>query len=142
MAIFVEVMLAEKVPATGKHKQLRVPIAQVATLPTTDVLFVIISFETTALRSRRVIGGKHYERGKQMYGEDFVGLILRSNGKESTLVSWDTGFHWLDHADPRKESPLSGVPPVFPGNMIRFAGKQLLDPDWEVALAQFSDEMH
>ena len=144
----------------GDLTTVRVPIAQVARLPRTGVLFMILSAETTEAMSRRVINGKHYRRCSEEYGWDHYAYeFYTGEGDPSHLLyGWDDrGFDWVSDPNPfgvldlppRPGTPALphpddkiNLPPWMQGSALVFSGIQLERAGWDAAVKKFDAEMH
>lgn len=143
---FIEIMLSEKEP-NGSFKQIRVPIEEADSLPKENVIFVILSSETTEIDGRRKVGDTWYRRWYEMSETDVVALIKRTwQGKiQYLLQGWDEQ-EWLfkDAEDPFRDysGEAHGIPPIWPTDTILFHGRGLNAGDWFNAKKQAMVKMH
>lgn len=142
MSLFVEAMYANRHPTTNEFIQVRVPLTEAATLSTNNILFIIISAETTPGKSRRIIDGKHYRRRFQVHGEDYYALV--EDASTVSLVQWSNKeFKYIAKIDPDSDTKIKmDDPPHMPADAIVFIGAQVSADDWDQAVNQFETQMH
>lgn len=119
----VEIMYSTLNKTTGDFSRKRVGLNAAQTLERDDVLWVIISAETTTTRSRRIIGGVDYERAAQarLLNTDDAALLCRHGGEVALTNARDALYwRWISEDSPLEESPLSGRPVILPRKTIVF----------------------
>ena len=156
----IEVMYADLDDAgawLGTRSRIRVPIADVATLPRDGVLFMIFSDETSENEGRRLVDGVMVRRVRELYGFDhYAYLPYSEGGTEPYVIMWawdDKNYQWVRLADPfdtkliadphrpEWEEKLSW-PPWLPLEALIFEGFTLPSSDWKIAVDDFNRTMH
>ncbi len=155
--VYIETMYGSK--TAGVHDQVRVPVAQAATLQQTDVLFMILSAETNPGQANRWINGVPYRRSREAWGSDNYAVLIDYDDGQGGLTDLlfglnDRNFAWVRFNDPHKryEIPASqwdpawnakiNWPPWLPSGAVVFTGVNLSMADWGVAQQQFDADMH
>ena len=129
----------------------RVPVANAATLRRDEVLFMILSAETTEAKARIYIDGKPYRRAREIFGLDYYAVLTQDGyhllwGWDDHTYAWvDTTDPFVDYSvpDPRNLSydTYRSWPPWLPQSALIFVGGYLSPDKWEKARVVFKD-MH